>query len=74
MTSSSALDDLGLPSFGRVEIALATRKDIGKAAGQLAALARALAQIEASENDDDTARLVAYRKIRAISIALRPKT
>jgi hypothetical protein len=71
MTSRPAPDDLGVPTFGRVEIALATRDDIIRAATHITTLAEVLTEIAINADPDDTARLLAYRKIRATSAKLR---
>lgn len=63
-------DVLGVPAFGRIEIALPTRDSITKAARELRALADSFDAI-AADHDDDTARLLAYRHTRATSKKLR---
>jgi len=60
-------NDLGVPKFGRIEISMKDRKTVKTAADRLRALAMSLDKILAEHDDDATAILVAYRKIRAIS-------
>lgn len=71
MTSDDAL---GVPAFGRIEIALPDREAIGDAATALADLAGQIGEIAANpHHDQDTARLLAYRHMRATSAKLRGK-
>lgn len=60
-------NDLGVPTFGRVEILMDNRQAVRKAARRLRELAAELETIMTSTADEPTALLLAYRKIRAVS-------
>ena len=65
------VNDLGVPTFGRLEIRMRDKATLRKSAKELRRLAETLETIVADNEDEGTAMLLAYRKIRAVSDTTR---
>lgn len=70
--TSDPRGDLGTPAFGRIEIDLSDRAILPVIAQELRHLAGVIEAVHIDiGHDDETALLLAYRKIRATSKKLR---